>query len=396
MASMRYNNIVDLSVSGKTVVVRTDINVPLKDGIVQDDTRIVESNRTIKYCLERGVRKIIIIAHFGRPKGKYSEEFSLGQIIPALESVYGQKVELCNLEDTARIQSSSVKIILIENIRFLEGEGKNSESLSKKLAELGDFYINDAFSASHRAHASISGVARYTKVHAGILLQDEIKNIELILNDTKKEKICAIIGGSKVSTKFDLLNNLIHRVRYIVLGGGMANTFLYARGLGVGKSLMESDYTALCLDVLKKASDAGTSIILPDFVITAKEFRANAQIEVKHVSAIKDDDIITDVLLDIQLEGIIQNVTHVVWNGPLGAFEMQPFKCGTEAVARTVAKYTHLGKIKSIIGGGDVVSAISEGGLKNSMTYISTGGGAFLEWLEGKELPGIAVCKSVL
>lgn len=390
---MQYNSIYDLTLSGKTVTIRTDINVPVTNNIVQDNTRIVESFKTVKYCIEQGAKKIIIIAHFGRPNGKYATEFSLKQIVPVLEKIYGQQVALHNLDDLQAIQSSEANIVLIENIRFFEGEEKNSDDICKQLATLGDFYINDAFSASHRAHASIAGIAKYTKVYAGILLQNEIMNIESILHGTPKEKICAIIGGSKVSTKFDLLNNLIHKVRYIVLGGGMANTFLYAKGLNVGKSLMEKDYVSSCLEILKKASNADTSIIIPDFVITAKEFKSNVQIEVKHISAIENDDIIVDTSLESKLEDIITNVSHVVWNGPLGAFEMEPFKCGTEVVARTIAKYTKLGKIQSIIGGGDVVSAINTSGLKKSMTYISTGGGAFLEWLEGKELPGITVCK---
>ena len=206
--------------------------------------------------------------------------------------------------------------------------------------------------------------------------------------------MCAIIGGSKVSTKFDLLNNLIHKAGNIVLGGGMANTFLYAKGCGVGKSLMEKDYVPQCLEILKNAEIVGTKIILPEFVITAKEFKAGVEIEIKHVLKIAEDDIIIDVSLEQELEKVLEGVKYCVWNGPLGAFEMEPFKCGTEMIARIVAKHTKLGKIESIIGGGDVVSAITSSGLKQSMTYISTGGGAFLEWFEGKDLPGIKVCKA--
>ena len=390
---MKYNLIQSLALAGKTIAIRTDVNVPVKNGVVQDDTRIVESFKTIKHCLENGAKKIVIIAHFGRPKGKHAEEFSLKQIIPAMEKIYGEKIELQNLENIVEIKNSNAKIVLLENIRFFEGEEQNADELSKALASLCDFYCNDAFSASHRAHASISGIAKYTTVYAGILLQEEIKNIELILNGAKKSEVCAIIGGSKVSTKFDLLNNLIHKVSHIVLGGGMANTFLYAKGYGVGRSLMEKDYVPQCLEILKKAELIGTIIVLPEFVITAKHFKTGQEIEIKTLSKIREDDMILDVCLEQEIEKIASEVKFIVWNGPLGAFEMEPFKCGTEMVARVVAKHTGLGGVKSIIGGGDVVSAISSSGLKNSMTYISTGGGAFLEWLEGKELPGINVCK---
>ncbi len=390
---MKYNLVQNLDVQNKTVVVRTDINVPLKNGVVQDSTRIKESFKTIKHLLEGGAKKVIIVAHFGRPKGKVVEEMSFKYILSDVEKIYGQNVDLLRLEDADKIQKSSSKIILIENIRFYPEEEKNGDVLSQTLAKLGDFYINDAFSASHRAHSSVYGVAKYTQVYAGLLLQDEIFNIESILNGTQKEKICTIIGGSKVSTKLDLLNNLIHKSKYIVLGGGMANTFFHANGFSIGKSLFEPDFTQNCVEILKKAKEIGTQIMLPEFVITAKEIKDGAEIEVKNIKNIKEDDIITDVCFDGELEEVFRKVNFVVWNGPLGAFETRPFSCGTENTARLLAKHTVLKNIKSIIGGGDVVSAIGAAGLKNSMTYISTGGGAFLEWLEGKTLPGITVCK---
>jgi phosphoglycerate kinase len=390
---MKYNLVQNLDVQNKTVVVRTDINVPLKNGVVQDSTRIKESFTTIKHLLEGGAKKVIIVAHFGRPKGKVVQEMSFKYILSEVQKIYGQNVDLLPLEEEGKIQKSLSKIILIENIRFYPEEEKNGDAFSQTLAKLGDFYINDAFSASHRAHSSVYGVAKYTKVYAGLLLQDEIFNIESILNGTQKEKICTIIGGSKVSTKLDLLNNLIHKSKYIILGGGMANTFFHAKGFAVGKSLFEPDFTKNCVEILKKAKEIGTQILLPEFVITAKEFKDGAEIEVKNIKNISEDDIITDVYFDGELEDILQKVNFVVWNGPLGAFETKPFSCGTESTARLLAKYTALKNIKSIIGGGDVVSAIGAAGLKNSMTYISTGGGAFLEWLEGKTLPGITVCK---
>ena len=387
---MKYNTIQELDLQGKTVAIRTDINVPIKDGIVQDNTRIVESFETIKYAIENGAKQVVIIAHFGRPNGKITPEMSLSHIAYELENVYGQKVEIKTFETLHESQS---RIVVLENIRFLAGEEKNDAELSQSLAKIADFYINDAFGASHRSHASISGIARYTKVYAGLLLQKEITTIEQIIEGTQKEKICAIIGGSKVSTKIDLINNLIEKAKYIILGGGMANTFLYAQGFCVGKSLFEADFSSSCLEILEKAKAVGTQIIIPSFVITAKEFKNNAEIAIKSVKNIAQDDIIVDVSLENEVENIAKNVENILWNGPLGAFERTTFSCGTESVARIVAKYTAIGKISSIIGGGDVVSAISSFGLKGEMTYISTGGGAFLEFLEGKDLPGISVCR---
>lgn len=389
---MKYNAIQELNLNNKTLAIRTDINVPIQNGIVQDNTRIVESFETIKYAIQNGAKQVIIIAHFGRPKGNTVPEMSLLHILSELEKVYGQKVELKNLET---LKESSSQIVVLENIRFFAGEEKNDAELSKNLANIADFYINDAFGASHRAHASISGIAKYTKVYAGLLLQKEIQNIESIIEGTQKEKVCAIIGGSKVSTKFDLLKNLIHKAKYIILGGGMANTFLHAQGFCVGKSLFEPDFANSCLEILEKAKEVSTEIILPEFVVTAKEFKNGAEISIKSVKNIEQDDIIVDVSLENEVENVAKNVENIVWNGPLGAFEMKTFACGTESVARIVAKHTALGKISSIIGGGDVVSAISSFGLKNEMTYISTGGGAFLELLEGKELPGISVCRKL-
>ena len=387
---MKYNTIQELNLQGKTVAIRTDINVPINSGIVQDNTRIVESFETIKYAIENGAKQVIIIAHFGRPNGNVVPEMSLSHIVYELEKVYGQKVELQTLET---LKGSSSQIIILENIRFFIGEESNDSELSIKLANIADFYINDAFGASHRSHASISGIANHTKVYAGLLLQKEIHNIESIIEGVNKEKICAIIGGSKVSTKIDLLNNLIYKVKYIILGGGMANTFLHARGFCVGKSLFEADFANFCIEILEKSNAVGTQIILPEFVITAKEFKNRAEIAIKSVKNIEQDDIIVDVSLENEVENIAKNVEKIVWNGPLGAFEMQTFSCGTESVARIIAKYTAIGKVSSIIGGGDIVSAISSFGLKNEMTYISTGGGAFLELLEGKDLPGIVVCR---
>lgn len=386
---MKYNLIQGENLNNKAVVLRTDLNVPIKNGIVTDTTRIVESFPTIDYAIQNGAKQIFIIAHFGRPKGKTVEEMSLAQIIPSLEAIYGRKVELFHLNSNHK---PTAKIVLVENIRFFEGEEKNSDELSQTLAKLGEIYINDAFSASHRSHASISGIAKYTKVCAGLLLQKEINTIEGILSGTNSEKICTIIGGSKVSTKFELLENLISKSKYIVLGGGMANTFLFAKSFGVGGSLFEEEFAPKCREILQKAEKIGTEIILPKAVIVAKEFKENTEIEVKNVKNINENDIILDVFLHEEVAKICQKVDFTLWNGPLGAFEIKPFLCGTETIARVIAKETSSGKIQSIIGGGDVVSAISTCGLKNSMTYISTGGGAFLEWLEGKVLPGIKVC----
>lgn len=390
---MKYNLIQSLNISGKVFVVRTDINVPIKDGIVQDNTRIVESYKTVKFLLGNGAKQVVVVSHFGRPKGKIVPEMSLKHILPNIEKIYGLEIPLFTLDEINKISQTQAKVALLENIRFYDGEEKNDENLAKTLSSIGDYYINDAFSASHRAHASISGIAKFTKVFAGLLLQDEITNIETILHNTKKECICTIVGGSKVSTKLELLQNLIHKSQYIILGGGMANTFLRSQGHEIGKSIEEVNFLQSCKEILENAKKCGTQIILPEFIITAKEFKENAAIQVKNIKNIEEDDIVVDVCLHDEVEKCMKKVDFCVWNGPLGAFETQPFKCGTEIVARIIAKHTQLGNVKSIIGGGDVVSAISSSGLKNSMTYISTGGGAFLEWLEGKTLPGIDVCK---
>ncbi len=395
----KFNRLKDCVVTNKNVIVRVDINVPIVNSQIQDDTRIKAILPTLKYLTSNNA-KVILIAHFGRPEGKFEPTMSLKQILPHLQKLlaptpikfiddcFGEKVSMA-------VQNTNYgEIILLENLRFYKQETKNDLEFSRFLASLGNLYVNDAFSCSHRSHASITGIPAILKSCAGLQMEVELDNLTNLLENAS-QPIMAIVGGAKVSTKIDLINSLSTKAKAVVIGGGMANTFLFAQGLNIGKSLCEKDLKDTANQIFKTAKQNNCEIILPDEVVVAKEFKANAPYQIKPVNNIADDDIILDISPN-SCKIISQKINEfktIIWNGPLGAFEIEPFNQGTQAIAQAIADLTKNGKIISIAGGGDVVSAINSCDLADSFSYISTAGGAFLEWLEGKELPGVLALK---
>lgn len=388
-----------LDAKDKKVIVRVDFNVPVQDGKITDTSRIDRVKPTIDALLDKGAA-IILMAHFGRPKGKVSDKLSLKFLQQALFDLWNRPIQFCTdcVGDEAESITSNLKagdILLLENLRFHAEEEQNNAEFAQNLASLGDVYVNDAFSVSHRAHASTQGITQHLPSYAGLLMQSEVEALETAL-ETPKPPVAAIVGGAKVSSKLDLLGNLIQKVDVLVLGGGMANTFLYAQGYDVKGSLHEPDMKDTALDILKKAKAVGCEIVLPRDVVCAKEFKQNAE----HVTA--DIDAIPDgmMALDVGEKSVthvtqtLENCKTILWNGPMGAFEIKPFDMGTSAVARYVRNKTLSGDMISIAGGGDTVSALINAGVDESFTYLSTAGGAFLEWLEGKELPGVYALKS--
>ena len=394
-----FNLLKDCVVTNKNVILRVDINVPIKNGVIQDDTRIRSIIPTIKYLITNQA-KVILISHFDRPEGQRVPEMSLKQLVEKIEELLGEKIKFVDdcIGDVvvkAVQQTNYGEVILLENLRFYKGETKNDPEFVQALASLGNLYVNDAFSCSHRAHASIVGVATILKSCAGLLLENEIDNLQNLVANPQKP-LLAIVGGSKVSTKIDLLNALITKADAIFIAGGMANTFLYAQGNNIGKSLCEKDLKTLALEILDNAKKNNCQIILPDDVVVCKKLENGTAVRNIDIIDVAEDDIIADVgektILD--LANKIQNFKTVVWNGPLGAFEIKPFDNATNNLARAIVKQTREGKLISVAGGGDVVSALNASGLVNDFSYISTAGGAFLEWLEGKSLPGLKVLKN--
>lgn len=366
----------------KRVLLRLDLNVPVLDGKILDDTRINKAIPTIRYLLEKQAQ-IIIITHFGRPKSSYEQKYSVKFLAEKLSNSLGVEVSF---------NQPSEKITLLENIRFNPGETKNDSEFAQSLAKLADYYINDAFSCCHRAHASIVKIAEILPSAAGLLLQEETNNLNKYLNPIKYPAM-AIIGGSKVSTKLSLLQNLVKKVDYLVIGGAMANTFLAAQNYDVGSSLIEADLIDTAKEILNSKN---CQIILPQDVVIAKEIKENAENHVVDLNNILKDHMILDIGPEsvAKINKLLENCKTVIMNGPLGVFEYFPFSLGTTSVAKTIAKLTKQGNIISIAGGGDIVAALSGAGLFDQFTYISTAGGAFLEWLEGKTLPGIKVLES--
>ena len=395
----RFNRLKDCVVTNKNVIVRVDINVPLINGKIEDDTRIRAVIPTLKYLAENKA-KVIVISHFGRPEGKVEPSMSIEQLISRVQELLGSVkvlfVDDCIGEKVRKeIEATNYgEVIMLENLRFYKQETKNDPEFSHELASLGNLYVNDAFSCSHRAHASITGIPTILKSAAGFLMEAELDNLTNLLENAAKPMM-AVVGGAKVSTKIDLLNSLATKAQSIVVGGGMANTFLFALGKNVGKSLCEKELRDVALKIIETAKLHGCRIILPETVVVVKKFEANAAHETVSANEVKDDDIIVDIgqpsISSLITE--LQNHKTLVWNGPLGAFEMKPFNAGTENFGKAVAELTRAKKIISIAGGGDVVSALNASNLVNDFTYISTAGGAFLEWLEGKELPGVVALK---
>lgn len=391
---MAFRTLDDADVKSKRVLVRVDLNVPVADGKVTDSTRIERVKPTIME-LRRKDAKVILLAHFGRPKGQVVPEFSLRQIVKTTEDVLGCPVTFAEdcIGEKAKTVIDAVNdgdIVLLENTRFHVGEEKNDPEFVKALAANGDIYVNDAFSAAHRAHASTEGLAHVLPSYAGRSMQMELEALEKGLGHPA-HPVIAIVGGAKVSTKIDLLNNLVEKVDALIIGGGMANTFLAAQGLSVGKSLCEHELGETARTIMTKAKAENCSIILPVDAVVATRFEANASNHRYGIEAIPVDGMILDIGENSieRINGAIDDAATIVWNGPLGAFEMHPFDQGTVAVAKRVAERTKQKKLVSIAGGGDTVSALNHAGVAQDFTYISTAGGAFLEWMEGKPLPGV-------
>jgi phosphoglycerate kinase len=380
-----------MNLMGKRVLTRVDINVPVENGLVSDTTRIDRIVPTVRHILQSGATPILI-AHFGRPKGKPMPEMSLSVTLPALESALGVPVKFTTL-DKARetIAFSKNQVVLIENIRFEAGEEQNDAALAQRLADLGDIYCNDAFSTAHRAHVSTEALARLLPSCAGRLMAEELSTLQAVLGAPQRP-VVAVVGGAKVSSKLGLLGNLVAKVDHLVIGGGMANTFLAALGHGVGKSLCEHDLADTARTILTMAKTSGCEIILPSDVVVAHSFAAHADHETVDASACPTDAIILDAgpATVARVGACFSKACTMIWNGPLGAFELEPFDRATNAAAQAAATLTRAGKLISVAGGGDTVAALNQAGVADDFTYISTAGGAFLEWMEGKELPGVA------
>ena len=395
-----FKTIEGMDFKGKRVLLRADLNVPVQDGKVTDATRIERIVPTIRAITKVG-GKAILLSHFGRPKGKVDKAFSLEQVVPAVAHATGHPV---GFVDTDWVDVSNAKkaidsapegsVLVLENTRFSPGEEANDLALAKKMASLGDIYVDDAFSAAHRAHASTEALAHLLPAAAGLAMQEELTALEKGLGNPQRPVI-AIVGGAKVSTKIDLLQNLITKVEALVIGGAMANTFLHAQGIGIGQSLAERDMADTVNTILDKAEKANCAIIVPVDAVVAWHFKANAPHQNYGLDAMDPEGMILDVgpqSLE-RIKGAIDEASTLVWNGPLGAFETVPFDAGTTEIAKYVAARTKAGKLVSVAGGGDTVSALANAGVKDEFTYVSTAGGAFLEWMEGKDLPGVAALK---
>ncbi len=388
---MSWKTLDDMELAGKIVLTRVDINVPVEDGKVTDATRIERIAPTIKDILAAGGTPVML-AHFGRPKGQFVPEMSLRITLPALEEKLGQSVTF--IEQPSRDALDALpagSVVLVENTRFTPMEEANDPKMAGFLASLGDIYCNDAFSAAHRAHASTEGVAKLLPSCAGRLMQAELSALEAALGKPTRP-VVAVVGGAKVSTKLDLLGNLVAKVDHLVIGGGMANTFLAAQGIDVGKSLCEHDLADTAREIMDKAKAAGCDIVLPSDLVVAREFKAGAANETVATNACPADAMILDAgpASVARIAGILNNAKTLIWNGPLGAFEIEPFDMATNAAAKAAADLTSAGQLTSVAGGGDTVAALNKAGAAEKFTYISTAGGAFLEWMEGKTLPGVA------
>ena len=388
---MSWKTLDDLDLNGKRVLVRVDINVPVENGRVTDATRIKRIVPTITDILAKGGTPIMM-AHFGRPKGQVVPEMSLRVTLPALESALRRTINFIERPSREMIDALPADtVVLIENTRFSAMEEKNDPQMAQFLASLGDVYVNDAFSAAHRAHASTEGVARLLPSCAGRLMAEELSALEQALGAPERP-VVAVVGGAKVSTKLVLLGNLVAKVDHLVIGGGMANTFLAAQGVDVGKSLCEHDLAETARSILAKAEAEGCEIILPRDIVVAREFKADAPNETLPVADCPDDAMILDAgpATVAYISQVIAASKTLIWNGPLGAFEIKPFDAATNATARFAAEQTAKGALITVAGGGDTVAALNQAGAAEQFSYISTAGGAFLEWMEGKVLPGVA------
>lgn len=393
-----FRTLDDLDVAGKRVLVRADLNVPVRDGAITDMTRIRRFVPTLKDLVAKGAR-VAVLSHFGRPRGKAVPEMSLEPLVGPLSEALGQPVSFARdcIGPAAADAIDVIEeggVVLLENVRFHPGEEANDPEFAKALAALGDIYVNDAFSAAHRAHASTEALALLLPAAAGRLMQAELEALGRALEKPERP-LAAVVGGAKISTKLDLLANLSRKVDQLIVGGGMANTFLNAIGKPVGISLCEHDMADTARDVIAAAKEAGCEIVLPVDAAVAGEFKAGAASAFVPVDAVPDDKMILDIgpKTIADLESRLEGARTLVWNGPLGAFEIAPFDRGTTAVARAAARLTGAGKLVSVAGGGDTVAALAHAEAADGFTYVSSAGGAFLEWLEGKALPGVAALR---
>ncbi len=389
-----FRTLDDLDVKGKRVLVRADLNVPMRDGVITDTLRIDRQAPTIRELADKGAR-VIVCSHFDRPKGKVVPAMSLKPLVHGLENALDKPVFFAGdcIGEVAKAAAAKLKngeILLLENTRFHAEEEKNDPGMAKALADLADLYVNDAFSCAHRAHASTEGVAHLLPAAAGRAMQAELTHLHKALADPKRP-VMAVVGGAKVSTKIALIENLLTKVDILVIAGAMANTFLAAEGIAVGKSLCERDQIDTANRIMARASDTGTVLLLPTDAVVAKEFKANAPHRTTSVRNVAADEMILDVGPDsiAEFERRLLTAETLVWNGPFGAFETPPFDVGTNKAACAVAARTKAGGLLSVAGGGDTVAALAHAGVADDFTYVSTAGGAFLEWLEGRTLPGV-------
>ncbi len=392
---MNFKSIKDMDVNGKTVLLRADLNVPTEGKKVTDGTRITRLKPTIDYLRDNGA-KILVLSHFGRPDGEHDSGLSLAFLVHELQERWGADIRFAQdcigeaaQECAAALQPGDIG--LLENLRFHKGEKNNDPGFAQALADLGDIYVNDAFSCSHRAHASTEGIAHLLPTAAGLLMEEELQALDQALENPEKP-LAAVAGGSKISTKLSVLYNLCEKVDFLILGGGMANTFLHAKGIDIGKSLCEKDMAEEAKKIMARAKETSCEIILPVDLVTVGALRENAEHDTVAAENIASDKMAIDAgPQSIQnIMDKVQGCKTIVWNGPLGVFEIKPFDEGTNALARAVAEKTKTGALVSIAGGGDTVAALENAGVVSDFSYISTAGGAFLEWLEGKSLPGVA------
>ena len=398
---MGWKTLDDMDLDDKRVLVRVDINVPMQDGVVSDDTRIIRIVPTVRDILAAGGIPVLL-AHFGRPKGQRRPEFSLQPLVVCLEQALGTPVmfaaDCIGAGPAAALQAlPKGEVLLLENTRYHAAEEANDPGFAAQIAKLGDIYCNDAFSAAHRAHASTEALAHVLPSCAGRLMAAELDALETALG-APKHPVVAVVGGAKVSTKLALLSNLVTKVDHLVIGGGMANTFLAAQGHSVGTSLAEHDMTDTASDILARATATDCEIILPSDVVVAREFAANAPHQTVAINLCPADGMILDAGAQTvaRITDCFSTAKTLIWNGPLGAFELEPFDTATNAAARQAANLTKAGGLVSVAGGGDTVAALNKAGVADTFSYLSTAGGAFLEWMEGKTLPGVAALQSRL
>jgi phosphoglycerate kinase len=383
-----------VDVNGKRVLLRVDLNVPMRDGVVTDTTRLVRIAPAIKDLASRGAR-VIVISHFERPKAR-DPKYSLKPVAEKLAEVLGQPVAFAEdcIGPAAEAAVASLKpgeVAVLENLRFHKGEEQNDPEFARQLASLGDIFVGEAFSSAHRAHASVEGITRFLPSYAGPLMAQEIRALRAALEEPQPPT-AAVVGGSKISTKIPILKNLVAKVDKLIIGGGMANTFLQAHAVKIGKSLSEPDLLGKAREIMAEAKDQGCAVVLPSDAVIAREFKSGTATAVVPMLAVPEDAMILDIgpASVTHMTEVLHNCRTLLWNGPLGAFEIAPFGEGTYALAREAARLTKTGQLVSVAGGGDTVAALNAAGVTRDFTYVSTAGGAFLEWLEGRELPGVA------